>query len=126
VARLDQTHSIKLDEAVGRVAHLQSLFRTLKEMSKTFRPALKPLGEITNAIQAFAKRQQKNEEFSEFLSKNISESSDTHDYPSAQIRPEGGLLQTQHHIYSPADRRTLRYPEIVLRRYVVFYSSFAR
>jgi hypothetical protein len=52
---------VPLDEAVEPVAHLQSLFRTLKEMSKTFQPALKPLSDITTAFGAFEKRQKQRD-----------------------------------------------------------------
>lgn len=42
------------DEAIEPIAHLQSLSRTLQDMSKTFMPALKPLEMINRELGRFA------------------------------------------------------------------------
>ncbi len=44
------------DEVVEPEAHLQSLVRTLEDMSQTFKPALEPLDESASALKALEKR----------------------------------------------------------------------
>lgn len=45
-----------VEEAVEPIAHLQSLGRTLKEMSKSFQPALKPYEESCKVVEVFWRR----------------------------------------------------------------------
>ncbi|KAL1909661.1 hypothetical protein Sste5344_004509 [Sporothrix stenoceras] len=48
--------TLPIDGAIEAVAHLQSLARTLKDMAKTFRPAVYPYDRTSHAIQMFQAR----------------------------------------------------------------------
>jgi hypothetical protein len=52
-AIIQHVNLIPVEEAVEAIAHLQSLGRTLKEMSKSFQPALTPYDESCKIVQVF-------------------------------------------------------------------------
>ncbi|CAK7203590.1 Transcriptional activator of fatty acid utilization [Sporothrix eucalyptigena] len=66
------------DEVVEPEAHLRSLARTLEVMQETFRPAKKPLDDVTEALQALEEREMRERE-----------RTDTHKGKSACLQSSG-------------------------------------